>query len=65
MQDDKTIINVKELCDEIHISQSMLRKLIYRNESPYFRIGNRYLFNRKIINQWIISKHNDIEIGGF
>lgn len=62
MQEDKTIINIKELCDVIHISPSMLRKLIYRNEIPYFRIGNRYLFNKKIINQWIISKHNDIEL---
>ncbi len=55
----KEILNIKELQKWLNTSESKIRQLIYKNEIPYFRIGNRYYFNRKIINHWIISKHND------
>lgn len=58
----KEILNIKELEKWLNTSESKIRQLIYKNEIPYFRIGNRYYFNRKIINKWIISKHNDIHL---
>ena len=64
ISNNKEILNIRETCLWLHISQSMLRKLIYDNEIPYFKIGNRYYFEKDIIQQWIISKHNDIEMEG-
>lgn len=63
--DETDILNIKELSKWIHISQSMLRKLIYQNAIPFWKIGNRYYFKREIISKWILTKHNDIDIGGF
>lgn len=65
MQNNEEIMNIKELCSWLHISQSMVRKLIYENKIPTFCIGNRYYFSKKIINKWILNKHNSIDIGGF
>lgn len=59
------IITIKELSEYLNCSISMIRKMIYNNEIPYFKIGNKYHFNIEIVNKWIISRHNDIEIGDF
>lgn len=61
----KEILNIKELSSYLHCSTSKIRNLIYENKIPYFRIGNRYLFNLCIIKRWITNRYNDIEIGGF
>lgn len=61
----KEILNIKELSEYLHCSISSIRKMIYENKIPYFRISNRYMFNRSIINKWITNLHNDIAIGGF
>ena len=60
--ENKEILDIRELEKWLSTSESKIRQLIYKNEIPYFRIGNRYHFDRKIINQWIISKHNDIAL---
>lgn len=64
MDNKKIIIDLKELSLKLGISVSMIRKLIYNNEIPTMKIGNRYYFHLDIIDKWLISKHNDIEIGG-
>lgn len=64
LQAKNQIITIKELSEYLNCSISMIRKMIYDNEIPYFKIGNKYHFNIEIINEWIVSKHNDIEIGG-
>lgn len=61
----KEILNIKELSLYLHCSISTIRKLIYSNEIPYFRIGNRYYFNLSMIQKWITNRYNDIEIGGY
>ncbi len=65
MEIENKILNIKELANYLNCSVSMIRKLIYNNEIPYFKIGNIYEFHIDIINQWITNKHNEIEIGGF
>ena len=60
----KTILNIKELSEYLNCSISTIRKLIYNNDIPYFRIMSTYYFCKNLIDKWIISKHNDIEIGG-
>lgn len=62
---NQEILNIKELSQYLHCSISKIRNLIYDNEIPYFRIGNRYLFNLSIIQKWITNQYNDIKIGGF
>ena len=64
MSSSQNILNLKDLALWLHISESMLRKLIYNNNIPYFKIGNRYYFDRDIIQKWIINLHNEIELGG-
>lgn len=61
----KTIVNIKELSEYLSCGISTIRKLIYNNEIPYFKINSKYAFDLDIINKWIISKHNDIYIGGY
>lgn len=60
----KTILNIKELSEYLNCGISTIRKLIYNNEIPYFKICSSYHFDINLINKWIISKHNEIEIGG-
>ncbi len=62
---EKKILNIKELSDYLNCGTSTIRKLIYNNEIPYFKIGNKYHFDINIIDKWILDRHNDIEIGGF
>lgn len=50
------ILNIKEVSEYLHCSISTIRKLIRANQIPYFRIGNRLLFNREQIDNWIFSQ---------
>lgn len=61
---NKENMNIKEAANYLNCSISMIRKLIYNDEIPTYRIGNKYYFQKEIIDQWIINKHNDIDIGG-
>ena len=63
--ENKEILNIKELSLYLNCSISKIRNLIYENKIPYFRIGNRYLFNLSIIQRWITNCYNDIDIGGY
>lgn len=62
---NKEILNIKELSEYLNCSISHIRKMIYANKIPYFRISNRYMFNRSIINKWITNLYNDINIGNY
>lgn len=64
-QNKKTIVDIKELSKYLNLSIPLIRKLIYNNEIPYFRVCAKYEFDLDIINQWILNKHNDIAIGNF
>ena len=50
------ILNIKEVSEYLHCSISTIRKLIRANQIPYFRIGNRLLFNREQIDNWIFRQ---------
>lgn len=50
------ILNINECAKLLHISVSMLRKLIYEKEICTFTIGNRYYFREADINRWIDEK---------
>ena len=63
--DYKEILNIKELSEYLNCSISLIRKMVYNNSIPFFKLGNRLMFNRSIINKWITNLYNDIEIGKF
>lgn len=65
MDEHKENLNIKEAAKYLNCSVSMLRKLIYNNEIEFFKIGNRYYFNRFILSSWITDRYNNKEIGGY
>ncbi len=65
MEKRRKIVDIQELGVYLATSTSTIRKMIYNNDIPYFKILSKYYFNLDIIDKWIISKHNEIEIGGF
>lgn len=50
------ILNVKECAKMLHISISMLRKLLYEGEINSFKIGNRYYFRESDIESFVDNK---------
>lgn len=62
--ENKEIVDIKELAEYLSCGISTIRKLIYNNEIPYFKILSKYYFNISLINKWILNRHNDIELGG-
>lgn len=64
-QNNKTILDIKQLSKYLKLSVPLIRKLIYNNEIPYFRICAKYEFDLDIINKWLLSKHNDIALESY
>lgn len=54
--DNSKILNIKECATVLHISISMLRKLIYEGEINVLTIGNRYYFRESDIQSFIDNK---------
>ena len=50
------LLTRKELMDYLKIKQSTLRKLMLRNEFPYFKLERRVLFRKDDIDKWLESK---------
>lgn len=49
----KEFYNIKELSCYLRISISKIRCLVREKKIPYFRIGNRIMFDLESINSWI------------
>ena len=50
------ILNIKELSEYLKVSASTIRRMISRNEIPFFKLSNQYFFNKEKINSWIDAK---------
>ena len=50
------LLTRRELMDYIRIKPSTLRKLMLRNEFPYFKLERRVLFRKDDIDKWLESK---------
>lgn len=53
---DEIIFNIVELAEYLRCSPTTIRRLIKRQRIPFFRIGNKYNFNKKIIDNWIYQQ---------
>lgn len=51
-----TLLTRRELMDYLKIKPSTLRKLMLRNEFPYFKLDRRVLFRKDDIDSWLESK---------
>ncbi len=47
------IMTTKELSEYLRISVSTIRRMIAKNEIPYFRLSNKIYFNTSVVNEWI------------
>ena len=48
-------LNVQELKDYIHVSESFVYKKVSKNQIPYIKLGTRTLFERNQIDAWVIN----------
>jgi len=59
----KTVLNFVELSDYTGLSKSFLYKLLSKGEIPggYKPTGKQWFFERKVIDQWLLSNANGFE----
>jgi len=48
-------LNVQELKDYIHVSESYVYKKVMKNQIPHIKLGTRTLFERNQIDAWVIN----------
>lgn len=50
--------SVKELCELLNLKESMVRKLVFKKEIPFFKVGGSIRFSKASIIQWLESLPN-------
>jgi excisionase family DNA binding protein len=54
MKENK-FLDVQELTDYIHMSESYVYKMVSKNSIPHIKLGTRTLFERNQIDNWVRS----------
>jgi excisionase family DNA binding protein len=54
MQENK-FLDVQELTDYIHMSESYVYKMVSKKLIPHIKLGTRTLFKRNQIDNWVIN----------
>lgn len=49
--------DVREVAKYLHCSETSIRKLIKEQEIPHYRICTKILFDKNIIDKWLIDRH--------
>ena len=52
---DNRFLNVQELTEYIHMSESYVYKKVSKNQIPHIKLGTRTLFERNQIDNWVIN----------
>ena len=52
---ENRFLNVQELTDYIHMSESYVYKMVSKNSIPHIKLGTRTLFERNQIDNWVIN----------
>jgi excisionase family DNA binding protein len=52
---EKKFLDVQELTDYIHMSESYVYKMVSKNSIPHIKLGTRTLFERNQIDNWVIN----------
>lgn len=53
--EEKRFLNVQELTEYIHMSESYVYKKVSQNQIPHIKLGTRTLFERNQIDAWVIN----------
>jgi len=57
------VMNVKEVAEYLHCSQSTIRKLLKRKQIPSFRVAYRIFFKKDLIDLWVSNQCiNSLEV---
>ena len=55
LMEEKRFLDVHELTEYIHMSESFVYKKVMKNAIPYIKLGTRTLFDKTQINTWVIN----------
>jgi excisionase family DNA binding protein len=53
--EEKRFLNVEELTNYIHMSESYVYKMVSKQSIPHIKLGTRTLFERNQIDNWVIN----------
>ncbi|HEY5123717.1 MAG TPA: helix-turn-helix domain-containing protein [Ignavibacteria bacterium] len=53
--EEKRFLDVQELTEYIHMSESYVYKKVSQNQIPHIKLGTRTLFERNQIDSWVIN----------
>lgn len=53
--EEKRFLDVQELTEYIHMSESYVYKKVSKQLIPHIKLGNRTLFERNQIDNWVIN----------
>jgi excisionase family DNA binding protein len=53
--EEKRFLDVQNLADYIHMSESYVYKMVSKNLIPHIKLGTRTLFERNQIDNWVIN----------
>lgn len=56
MSVDRQTLTAKEVSEYVGVSIDMVYKMVRENSIPYIPVGNRKLFRRASIDQWLMEK---------
>jgi excisionase family DNA binding protein len=59
---EKEYLTVSELAEIIGSSESFVRKLVFRNQIPYIKIGKLVRFRSIDVNRWIDEQQTNEEV---
>ncbi len=53
---DEIVFNTIEIAEYLRCSVTTIRRLVKKQKIPFFRIGSKIYFNKKIIDNWIYQQ---------
>ena len=53
--EEKKFLDVQELTEYIHMSESYVYKMVSKKSIPHIKLGTRTLFERNQIDTWVIN----------
>jgi len=59
--EEKRFLDVQELTDYIHMSESYVYKMVSKQLIPHIKMGTRTLFERNQIDNWVINGGTMVE----
>lgn len=55
MEERSRFLDVQELTNYIHMSEGYVYKMVSKKSIPHIKLGNRTLFERNQIDNWVIN----------